>query len=199
MKLITYEAFVYCWTDKKTNMLYVGSHKGSVEDGYVCSSKYMLEEYRKRPEDFSRQILAEGSHDEARSLEAAILRSVNAAINENFYNMHNCDGKFYLKKHTEEAKRKISEKHKGRIRKDLSERNKKGMSKQSIEKMVTTRRNNGSYESEINPMYGRHHTEESKLKISLNKIGKNKKPKSEETKRKMSEARKKYWELKRVH
>ena len=53
-------SFVYCWTDKKTNMLYVGSHKGSIDDGYICSSKPMMKEYKKRPQDFSRQIVAEG-------------------------------------------------------------------------------------------------------------------------------------------
>jgi hypothetical protein len=42
------EAFVYCWTDKITNKLYVGSHKGSPDDGYVCSGKYMLEESKKK-------------------------------------------------------------------------------------------------------------------------------------------------------
>jgi len=193
------EAFVYCWTDKKTNMLYVGSHKGSTDDGYICSSKYMLEEYNKRPEDFSRQIVAEGNFEDIRSLESAILKSVNAKLNEQFYNLHENDGKFYLKFHTEEAKAKISKSNTGKTRPDLSERNKKGMSKKSIEKMVNTRHTNGSYDSVNNPMYGKRHSEKTKNKMSLNRIGKNKTPKSEETKRKMSEARKKYWELKRGH
>ena len=86
------EAFVYCWTDHKTEKLYVGSHKGSTDDGYVCSSKYMLEEYSKRPNDFTRQIVAECSWKEAISLETAILKSVNARMNEQFYNKHNGDG-----------------------------------------------------------------------------------------------------------
>ncbi len=193
------KAFVYCWTDKKTNMLYVGSHKGSIDDGYICSSKYMIEEYNKRPEDFSRQIVAEGSFDDVRNLEAKILQSVNAALDEQFYNRHNCDNKFYLKEHTEETKRKIASKHVGRIRLDLSERNKKGLSEESVKKMVSTRKANGSYDRERNPMLGRKHSEDSKNKMSLNRIGKNRSPKSEETKQKMSEARKKYWEIKRGH
>jgi hypothetical protein len=41
------EAFVYCWTDKLHNKLYVGVHKGNVDDGYICSSKIMLKEYKK--------------------------------------------------------------------------------------------------------------------------------------------------------
>ena len=40
--------FVYCWTDWATNKLYLGSHKGGVDDGYVCSSKHMLYEYKQR-------------------------------------------------------------------------------------------------------------------------------------------------------
>jgi len=89
------EAFVYCWTDKLTNKLYVGSHKGSIDDGYICSSKYMLEEYNKRPEDFSRQIIAEGDISDIRKIEAKILQSVKASINEDFYNKHENDG-FYF-------------------------------------------------------------------------------------------------------
>lgn len=89
------EAFVYCWTDHKTNKLYVGSHKGTIDDGYICSSKYMLEEYNKRPNDFTRQIIAEGKLEDIRSLESAILKSVNARLNEDFYNQHNND-EFYF-------------------------------------------------------------------------------------------------------
>ncbi len=32
MKNQNKEAFVYCWTDHKNKMLYVGSHKGSIDD-----------------------------------------------------------------------------------------------------------------------------------------------------------------------
>ena len=38
-------------------MFYVGSHKGTEDDGYVCSSKTMLIEYRKRPNDFKRRVI----------------------------------------------------------------------------------------------------------------------------------------------
>jgi hypothetical protein len=56
------EAFIYRWTDHKKNMFYVGSHKGPKDDGYVCSSKLMLEQYKERPKDFSRHIIAEGAN-----------------------------------------------------------------------------------------------------------------------------------------
>jgi NUMOD3 motif len=43
--------------DRKRNMFYVGSHLGSVDDGYIGSNKRLLATYRKRPEDFKRRIL----------------------------------------------------------------------------------------------------------------------------------------------
>lgn len=38
-------------------MYYVGSHWGSVDDGYVCSSPWMKRAYRRRPHDFKRRVL----------------------------------------------------------------------------------------------------------------------------------------------
>lgn len=101
------EAFVYCWTDKQTNKLYIGSHKGDIDDGYICSSKTMLDEYDTRPQDFSRQIIAEGSWDDMFKFEGKLLQSFDVKNNPSFYNQHNGSGDF---------------------------RN-KGLSKQSIEKM----------------------------------------------------------------
>lgn len=180
---MTYEAFVYCWTDKKTNKLYVGSHKGSIDDGYVCSSKYMMEEYKKRPEDFSRQIVAEGNYEECLLLETKILQSVNAKINENFYNMHNGDGKFYRKYITEESKKKISESHKGKL---LSKEHKLSISKglKNSEKFKNADKSNYG---EKNGMFGKQHSQETKLKISKTKLGKKD---SLETRLKKSESRK---------
>lgn len=89
------EAFVYCWTDHKTNRLYVGSHKGTIDDGYVCSSKHMMKEYKNRPADFTRQIIAEGKLEDIRILEGKILKASNARLDEQFYNKHDNDGLFF--------------------------------------------------------------------------------------------------------
>jgi hypothetical protein len=64
-----YGAYVYCWTDVKTKRLYIGKHKGSLDDGYICSSKYFLSEYKKRPEEFIRTIIATEKNPKAVSVE----------------------------------------------------------------------------------------------------------------------------------
>ena len=114
------DSFAYCWTDTRTNMLYVGVHKGTISDGYICSSKYMLKEYNQRPLDFSRQILAFGTYSEMLVFESTILKSINAARDSMFYNKHNGDGRSYIEKHTEETKLKMSkpksEEHKNKLR-----------------------------------------------------------------------------------
>lgn len=50
--------FVYIWYDKKHKRYYVGSHKGSFDDGYICSSSWMNKAYKRRPKDFKRRILS---------------------------------------------------------------------------------------------------------------------------------------------
>jgi len=87
--------FVYCWTDHSNNMLYVGSHKGSTDDGYICSSKYMMREYNKRPNDFSRQIISEGAIGDVRNLETTLLQKLNVRYSDEFYNKHQNDGLFF--------------------------------------------------------------------------------------------------------
>ena len=184
------EAFVYTWTDWKTNQLYIGWHKGSVDDGYICSSKVMLEEYKKRPQDFTRQIVASGSSADMVNFEAVLLKGFDAKHNENFYNMHNGDGKFILFNHTQESKDKISASKKGTKRPDVTLRN------------LTHNPAEGKYcgrpmQGELNPMYGKKHSDESRELMSQNRKGKGKQPKSAETKRKMAEARRLYWAKKR--
>src|SRR5271157_2191389 len=49
--------FVYRWYDKKHNRYYIGAHWGDENDRYICSSKWMLQAYKKRKEDFLREIL----------------------------------------------------------------------------------------------------------------------------------------------
>jgi len=181
------ESFVYCWTDHATNKLYIGWHKGSVDDGYVCSSKYMKEQYLNRPNDFTREIIATGSCKDMTNLETVLLRSADVRNDDQFYNRHNNDGFYRYGNHTEETKRKISKGNTNKPRPDLSERNK---TDQNPAKLGLCGRDTSK---EKNPMYGRNHTEETKEKIRNIHKGKKTGPVSEETRKRMSEARKKYW------
>ena len=47
--------FIYIWFDRKRKMFYVGSHWGTEDDGYICSSNRMRDAYRRRPEDFGKK------------------------------------------------------------------------------------------------------------------------------------------------
>ena len=154
------EAFVYCWTDHKTNMLYVGYHKGRQDDGYICSQDKledpdkipMMVEYRKRPQDFTRMVLAEGTAEDCRALEEVILVAAGAARSNRFYNQHNGGKNFVF-----DAKGENNPMY-------------------------------GTHRTGIdNPMYGRHHTEETRE--HLRKISTGKKA-TQETRDKMSKTRK---------
>lgn len=84
---------------------------------------------------------------------------------------------------SQETKQKIREKHLGKV---LSEETKKKISE-----------NHYDISGKNNPMYGKKHSEESKNKMRLNRIGKGTTPRSEETKRKMAIAKKAYWDRKK--
>jgi hypothetical protein len=109
-------AFVYCWTDHAHGKLYLGSHKGTLDDGYICSSKMVKEQMAIRPQDFTRQIIAVGTFSDMRMLEEVILKTVNAKHDPQFYNLHNCDGDFYNKGHAESTKKKIGIANTGKVR-----------------------------------------------------------------------------------
>lgn len=111
-------AFVYCWTDHLTKKLYIGSHKGTEDDGYICSSKIMLVEYNNRPNDFTRQIIAYGEIEDIRELEHQILLASKAANNDMFYNISHGGGRLYRKgvTMTKDHKNKISVSNKGKLK-----------------------------------------------------------------------------------
>jgi len=50
--------FVYIWFDKKRKMYYIGSHWGTEDDGYICSSNWLRTTYKRRPQDFKRRIVS---------------------------------------------------------------------------------------------------------------------------------------------
>lgn len=51
--------FIYIWRDNLRNKYYIGSHQGTIDDGYLGSGKFFLNAYSKRPNDFKRRIIKE--------------------------------------------------------------------------------------------------------------------------------------------
>jgi len=115
------QGFVYRWYDKSNGKLYVGSHKGMPDDGYLGGGTLFRRAYNKRPDSFIREILYQGEN--YRELEQLILDVEDAANNDNYYNLVNKAwggagyGKvnpFYGKKHSQKTKDAWSKKRKGK-------------------------------------------------------------------------------------
>lgn len=70
--------FIYIWYDRKHKRFYIGSHWGTEDDGYICSSRWMRKAYRRRPQDFKRRIIKRhhGSYQELIKLEDCYLRTI---------------------------------------------------------------------------------------------------------------------------
>ena len=103
--------FVYIWYDGKK--FYLGVHKGTPDDGYICSSKVVLEEYKKRPENFRRRILAYGTMKEMVDLEKRLLQNVKEKGKwDKYYNISIAFPNQWLNgktHHTPESIQKMSE------------------------------------------------------------------------------------------
>ena len=51
--------FIYLWYDQKHKRYYLGKHWGPEDDGYICSSTWMKNAYRRRPQDFGKRRILE--------------------------------------------------------------------------------------------------------------------------------------------
>lgn len=89
--------YVYKWIHKPSLNWYVGSRtrKGCYpEEKYICSSKYVRPLIIDNPADWEKIIVAIGTPEEMRILEADILYTLDARNDSRSYNLHNGDGKF---------------------------------------------------------------------------------------------------------
>ena len=141
------DSFVYCWHDDQRDMRYIGVHKGSQDDGYICSSKLMLQEYKARPQDFTREIIAEGNWKDMIELETTMLKKVDAGKNPKYYNRHTNNGKFVNLECTKETAAKISASNLGKPK-------------------LKARGPRPHFAGENNSFFGKTHTEENRKKLS---------------------------------
>jgi hypothetical protein len=84
--------FVYIWRDRKHDRFYIGCHWGTEEDGYICSSRWMRKAYRRRPEDFKRRVIARiytNRHDLLDEEHRWLMMMKKEEIGRKYYNTHN--------------------------------------------------------------------------------------------------------------
>lgn len=162
-------SFVYIWYDRKHRRFYVGSHGGSPNDGYVCSSSWMKASHKRRPQDFKRRILASfNTREEAFDEERRWLLFIKPEeLGKRYYNKTRTAYGSYVwqLEKTPEWKSNISKARKG---KPLTEANRLALRKPK------------SYVPPFSP--------ERKLAMSLARKGKSGKIPNESTRQKMSEA-----------
>lgn len=112
--------FIYIWYDCKNKKYYVGSHLGTEDDGYVCSSRWMRQSYKRRPEDFKRRILRRNIPKQIlKEEEYRWLKLIKKEeLGKRYYNLTvalNGNGWVKGSPRSEETKKKISETLKGNI------------------------------------------------------------------------------------
>lgn len=121
--------FIYLWFDHKHKRFYLGSHLGTEDDGYICSSKWMKQSYKRRPDDFKRRILRKNIKKSIlKEEESKWLNLIkNEELGKKYYNLSkimNGNGWEKDKPRSEKTKTKISKSLKSRYEKDYSPWNK---------------------------------------------------------------------------
>ena len=173
------KSFVYLWRDRVLNKYYLGYSNGK-KPNYICSSKPMMIQYKVRPQDFKRRILATGTVKEMALLEKRLLKSRREHFGSRYYNLALSFPMDMVRlKHSEETRRKMSI---SRKRSPSSWNRGKKLSEETCRKLSIAHK-------------GMKHSKESCRKISIALTGRpawNKgkvlPPRSEETKRKISES-----------
>jgi len=172
--------FVYKWHDVAHDRFYIGSHYGSPDDGYICSSKEMKREYRLRPLDFKREILeaVDGSRFDVLARETEWLKEIpDSELGKRYYNKSKNAGPWWVvnpearkivtKKMSEAKRGKKVPRKPGWVRPPESEETKKKRSQSmKIRWQSTDHRNNV-----IPKLSGRKHTKEARDRMSASKKG----------------------------
>lgn len=84
------DSFVYQWTNKTLNKIYVGFHKGREDDGYICSSSSIKfwDDFNNPDYTWERTILFRGEMRDCQLKESAILDSLDIT-SDAVYNQKN--------------------------------------------------------------------------------------------------------------
>jgi hypothetical protein len=200
------QAYVYKLTHIPTLNWYIGSRtakKCHPDDGYMSSSKIVKAMFKASPKDWKKEIIEIGTPEDMLERETEILQLFDAKNDPRSYNKHNNDGNYKLTghkglTHSDEARKKMSDKKKGRVpwNKGLT-----GLPKQSDEtkakrnnKLKGQTRSDETKKNMSDSKKGYKHSEESKQKMSENRRGENNNrygvPHTEEARKRISESNK---------
>lgn len=108
MSRAEYTGFIYRWTNKINGKIYVGSHYGHENDGYVGSGKYFRRAYKLNPDHFERTILeyVQGDRKVLKAREQYHLDIIQDIISSNAcYNISPNASGGYNHGHLEESRR----------------------------------------------------------------------------------------------
>lgn len=178
--------FVYIWYDSKRKMYYIGSHWGTEEDGYICSSNRMRDAYRRRPQDFKRRVLSRIYTDRLSLLNEEQRWFDMVKNKDRYYNLHWTVRDYSWRDdplRREAVSKKISRTSSGRIVSDETKAKlsaiRKGKPKSAEHKakiaeakkgkprsVETKAKISASLVGKDNGRTGKNHTEETKAKIS---------------------------------
>lgn len=190
--------FVYIWFDRKHKRYYIGCRWGNENDGYICSSSWMKQAYKHRPQDFKRKILSTNIVGRKELLEEEykwLSKIKYEELGKRYYNLHKHHfGHWSSDEETrkttkeklsiarrkrvtsEETKQKMSESQKGKKQGPPSEETRRKISETLKGRKIS--------EEALDKRKGRKLSDETKHKMSESKKGV---PKSEEHKMKMKE------------
>ena len=174
--------FIYLWYDRKRKMFYLGSHWGTIDDGYICSSNRMRDAYRRRPNDFKRRIVKINvSRETLLDEEHKWLGKISDdELGKRYYNLRKHKWGHWSTDY--ERNKSVSDKLKGQkrsdeIKKKISESTKKGMA--NTQKKIG--RNKGCISNRKGLIFGSL-SDEVRRKISEKNRGKSKPKRTEEHK-----------------
>lgn len=177
--------FIYLWRDKKHKRYYIGCHWGTIDDGYICSSTWMKNSYKRRPHDFKRKVLETNiTKEELLTKEHKWLQLIKEKeLGVKYYNLHRYHfGHWHSDpRSTLTVKQKLSEAskrlHQDPIYKQKFIEGRKNLPKHTKEQIERRLKSRAGYK----------HSDETKKKIGQSNLGKIKGPLSEETKQKLRE------------
>ena len=183
--------FVYIWYDSWRKMYYIGSHWGTTDDKYICSSNRMRDAYRRRPEDFKRRVLSRiytTRQDLLKEEHLWLVKISDKDLGKKYYNLQTHHFGHWTSTDTASViSQKISIANRGKLRTEESKRKqsetKKGKKTHTEEsKLKISEANKGNTH-----WVGKKHTIETIQKMSESQKGKKA---SLETREKMSKNRK---------